>query len=373
MLLGRDLRLVHRAGHDHQRQSGHDEHGPWPRPNAQHALDRQYRERDREPLERVIGKRAGGLQVDEQRGERPDADGDGLPVARGRPVGERGRQREWSDAQGDRPPRPCPGRLAARGVGLGGELPGRVENRQREVVSARQRHRSRHREHAERRPLTRAPPAEPLRRQHDQGKRPALPRLKPAHDEGARRRQHERARAARFAPALDPEQYQRHQEHREPCHQVAPQVLPGPHLAGDEVERVLARVPAPVAPGDERRGGHHREQHQQKRGVASSARRQQAAHVEQRADEHHAHRHRLPEQVGERHGEAGQRVHQAREQEARVEEHAVVRLEVVAVADQPVLGRLADPGEVLELIGGEHAVGARDRPALGEQRGQDSQ
>ena len=58
------------------------------------------------------------------------------------------------------------------------------------------------------------------------------------------------------------------------------------------------------------------------------------------------------------------------EQEARVQERAVVRREVVAVADQPVLGRLADPGEVLELVRGEHAVGAGDRAALGEQRGE---
>ena len=52
---------------------------------------------------------------------------------------------------------------------------------------------------------------------------------------------------------------------------------------------------------------------------------------------------------------------------------AVAGREVEPVADQDVVGRLADPGEVLELVGGEQAVGARQRPALGEQRGEDEE
>ena len=104
--------------------------------------------------------------------------------------------------------------------------------------------------------------------------------------------------------------------------------------------------------------------------MASPAGRQQAPHVQQGADEHDAHGHRLPEQVGERHRGTRYRVDESREQETRVQEHAVVRLEVVAVADQPVLRGLADPGEVLKLVRGEYAVGAGDRPALGHQRGQ---
>ena len=66
----------------------------------------------------------------------------------------------------------------------------------------------------------------------------------------------------------------------------------------------------------------------------------------------------------QRHRQPGDAVHQPGQQEARVQERAVVGREVVAVADQDVLGRLADPGEVLELVGGEHAVGARQRPPL---------
>jgi hypothetical protein len=53
-----------------------------------------------------------------------------------------------------------------------------------------------------------------------------------------------------------------------------------------------------------------------------------------------------------------------------VEEAAVVRSEVVAVADQPVLGRLADPGEVLELVRGEHSVGTGEGAPLREQGGE---
>jgi hypothetical protein len=56
-------------------------------------------------------------------------------------------------------------------------------------------------------------------------------------------------------------------------------------------------------------------------------------------------------------------MHDAREQEARVQERAIARREVVAIADQAVLGGVADPGEVLQLVGGEQAVGARQRPA----------
>ena len=57
-------------------------------------------------------------------------------------------------------------------------------------------------------------------------------------------------------------------------------------------------------------------------------------------------------------------------QEARVEERAVAGREVEAVADQPVLGRVADPGEVLELVGREQPVGARQRAPAREQRHQ---
>ena len=45
----------------------------------------------------------------------------------------------------------------------------------------------------------------------------------------------------------------------------------------------------------------------------------------------------------------------------------MVGQEVVAVADQDVLRRLPDPGEVLELVRREQAVGAGDRPALRQQ------
>ena len=56
-----------------------------------------------------------------------------------------------------------------------------------------------------------------------------------------------------------------------------------------------------------------------------------------------------------------------------MEERAVARREVEAVADQPVLGRVADPGEVLELVGREQAVRARQRAAAREQRDEQGQ
>ena len=65
-------------------------------------------------------------------------------------------------------------------------------------------------------------------------------------------------------------------------HQVAPQVLPRPHLAGDEVERVLARVAAPVRPRDEPRRRHDGEQHEDQRSVAGARASGEAAHVAQR-------------------------------------------------------------------------------------------
>src|SRR5205814_750362 len=53
---------------------------------------------------------------------------------------------------------------------------------------------------------------------------------------------------------------------------------------------------------------------------------------------------------------------------AGVEEDAVLRREVEQVADQPVVRRLADPCEVLELVRGEEAVGARQRAAARDER-----
>jgi hypothetical protein len=59
-------------------------------------------------------------------------------------------------------------------------------------------------------------------------------------------------------------------------------------------------------------------------------------------------------------------VDQARQQEARVEERPLARREVVAIPDQPVVRRLAYPGEVLELVGRVEPVGARQRAAAGQ-------
>ena len=46
-----------------------------------------------------------------------------------------------------------------------------------------------------------------------------------------------------------------------------------------------------------------------------------------------------------------------------MEERARARREVKAVADQAVVRRLADPGEVLELVGWEQALDPRERPS----------
>jgi hypothetical protein len=93
--------------------------------------------------------------------------------------------------------------------------------------------------------------------------------------------------------------------------------------------------------------------------------------VAARADEGDRHRDGLPgEQVGERDGQA-EGVQRARDPEPGVQEGAPARREVEAVADQPVVGGLADPREVLELIRGEQTVRARQGPALGQQRGED--
>jgi hypothetical protein len=215
-----------------------------------------------------------------------------------------------------------------------------------------------------------APRGDQLRERHDQRKRRSLPRLEPAHDEAAEGAEHERPGPPLAPPALHAEQHERHECDRERGHQVAPQVLPRPHLAGDEVEGVLARVAAPVRPGHQRGSGHDREQHQHQSDPLSAPRRQQAAGVEQGPGEGERDRHRLPEQVAERHREAGHRVQRPGDQEARVQKGAVVRREVVTVADQAVLGRLADPGEVLELVGRKDTVGTRERATLREQRGE---
>ena len=83
----------------------------------------------------------------------------------------------------------------------------------------------------------------------------------------------------------------------------------------------------------------------------------EAADVAERGVEREADRDGLPEQVRERDGDP-ERVEAAGEGEAGVEERAVAGREVEAVADQEVVRGVADPGEVLELVGGEEAVGS---------------
>jgi hypothetical protein len=107
--------------------------------------------------------------------------------------------------------------------------------------------------------------------------------------------------------------------------------------------------------------------------VPLAAARQQPPAVQQPAGEREADRDRLPQQVRQRHRDAGHRVHHPGDEEPRVQEHPVVGRHVVLVADQPVLAGLADPREVLQLVRGEQAVGAGKRPALREQRGEHEQ
>ena len=344
------LHLVDRARHDHQRERRHDQPRARAPPDAQDPLNGEDRQRDRKPLEGVVGEGAARLEVHGQGREWPHAQRHGLPVTRRQSIGQRGRHRERGQGQHDRPPGPVPGGLAAGRVGLGGELPRRVGHREDEVVERGYPDSHRHGERAGRRPDACAPPAQRLHRQHDQGQSHSLPRLQPAHQQRARRRKPECARGPCLAPALEGEEHERHQKDRDGGHQIAPEVLHRPHLARDEVERVLARLAPPAAPGHEGRGRHHGEQHQQEGGVAASAGGQVPAHVQQRTGERHPDGHRLPQQIGERHRQAGDPVHQARQQEARVQERAAVGLEVVAIADQPVLGGLAYPGEVLQLV-----------------------
>ena len=54
-----------------------------------------------------------------------------------------------------------------------------------------------------------------------------------------------------------------------------------------------------------------------------------------------------------------------------MQERVAVGEEIELVSDQDVLRRLADPGEVLELVCRQDAVGAGERASLGEERGED--
>ena len=164
-------------------------------------------------------------------------------------VGERGRDGERGQREHDRPPRPAPRRLRARGVRLRRELPGRVQVREQEVVGRRERHGAGHAASAARRP---GAAASALGGDDDQSERRALPWLEPAHEQRAERA---RPRACASRASARAEQHQRHEEDRDRGHQVAPQVLAGPHLARDEVEGVLPRIAAPVAPRDDAGAG----------------------------------------------------------------------------------------------------------------------
>jgi hypothetical protein len=103
--------------------------------------------------------------------------------------------------------------------------------------------------------------------------------------------------------------------------------------------------------------------------VAPAAGRQEAAHVAQRSDERRRDRDRLPHQIAEWDREP-ERVQAARDREPGVQERAVAGRQVEAVADQQVMRGLADPGEVLELVGRQQPVRAAQRPALDRQHRQ---
>ena len=242
-----------------------------------------------------------------------------------------------------------------------------------QVVDRRQRDRDGHRrEHPPGRPgaLGAAQRTPELDAPHDHQQLAALPRLQPRDEQraGGAERQHPGARSP--APALEPQQHERDAEGGDRREQVAPEVLPRPHLARDEVERVLAPPPAPAAEGHQRRRRHHGEQRQCERGVARAAGRDEPPHVAQRADEGDAHGDRLPDEQRQRDRDAQQTVQAGADQDQRVQERPVAGRQVPGVADQPVGARLADPREVLHLIGGQEAVGARERPALRHERQQ---
>ena len=246
----------------------------------------------------------------------------------------------------------------------------RLEDR---VVERRQRGRHGHQREPPRRPLAHSRVPDRLDGHDDHCERRALPRLEPGDDEGAGGREPQPQGSPLAPPALHGEEDERHKEDRDRRHQVAPQVLARPHLARDEVERVGPRVPAPPGPRHDGAGGHHREQHDRERGPAAAAGREEPPHVGERAGEGDDDGERLPQQVGGRDGEPGRSVEQPGEQVARVQEGPAARREVEAVADQPVVGGLTDPREVLELIGRVEPIGARQRATPREQRPQERQ
>ena len=150
-------------------------------------------ERDREPLERVVRERADRREVDDERGERPDADRLVLPDGRGQAVGERGGQRQrrrGSSAiahQGQ-----LHSRHRARGVGLRRRASRRRRVAEQPGSRARGARPRRRRASAARRRLgrARAAPQPPGRdAHHDQRERRALPRLQPAITTARRARQ----------------------------------------------------------------------------------------------------------------------------------------------------------------------------------------
>ena len=200
-------------------------------------------------------------EVDRERGERPDAHRELLPRRRRQPVGERRRDGERSERQRDRPPGPAPLRHRAGGVGLARELPGGVVAAR--AAGSRARAGSPRRE-------PRGPPT-PAACRCAASAAPRRPRtisasVAPCHG-CSHRRSARPPRRRRWRPRSWASSTSGIREDRDRGHQVAPQVLPGPHLARDEVERVLARVAAPVRPRDEPRRRHDREQREQQRRV----------------------------------------------------------------------------------------------------------
>ena len=324
------------------------------------AAQRQHRQRKRDRLERVDGVRR-RYPVDEQRAERPDHEDPSLQRQAGEP---RPAERE----QRDRPDRPehHPPALAAERVLVAGHLPCVVDVRQDGEVHERQAGGDQRRGQPGVLPQ-RAPDEREREHEQDHDQRGALPGMQPAdHERGRTGPQREGAAVRLRHRALDPEHRVGEQAQVDGDREVAPE-LPRRVDVHRDLQEVPLRSRSQRPRPDEQREDRRREEEREgeRRAPVEARVRKGAPDVGAEAPEEHEQRHRQPDEVGELHREADP-PEEARDLEQRVEQDVLRRREVEEAGREAVRAGVADPGQVLELVGREDAGGARERAVLAE-------
>ncbi len=231
---------------------------------------------------------------------------------------------------------------------------------------------------------------------HDQGD--ALPRMQPRGQAGRHPGQRQRAQPSAARNATNPgrpppgtlalphpasarpaalglerplhgQQRDRHQGQAQSAGHVAPQLVGRQQLVGQQVqlkpEAAAAELGSPAEQGGQRRVQEQGQGHGRRPGRQLIAER--APGPDHRRGQQRHRRQRPPQQIGQLQRQAGA-PQQSADREQRLEVDVAAGTEAEQVRGQAVAAGVAHPGQVLELVGAEHAVGADQPIGAGERR-----